>query len=130
MIPKNQELYNMFTIFIADDSDDLRNLLVKVFSRDSLFEVVGQAYDSDSTLQGVLETKPDLLLLDLSMPGIGGVNVIKELRKSSLNLTIAVLSGLPSDSIRQSAIEAGADVYIEKGTPLKEIIAQVLNALK
>lgn len=120
----------MFTIFIADDSDDLRNLLVKVFSRDSLFEVVGQAYDSDSTLQGVLETKPDLLLLDLSMPGIGGVNVIKELRKSSLNLTIAVLSGLPSDSIRQSAIEAGADVYIEKGTPLKEIIAQVLNALK
>lgn len=119
-----------FKVFIADDSDDLRNLLVRVFSRDSNFTVVGQANDSESTLEGVSATSPDLLLLDLSMPGIGGVNVIKKIRVNSAKPIIAVLSGLPSDSLQDSAINAGANVYIEKGTPLKEIIAQVLHALK
>jgi DNA-binding NarL/FixJ family response regulator len=120
----------MYTVFIADDSDDLRTLLVRVFSRDPNFSVVGQAYDSDSTLTGVKQFSPHLLLLDLSMPGIGGVNIIKELRKSNPDLKIAVLSGLPSENLKEATIVAGANLYLEKGTPLKEILAKVLNVLK
>lgn len=119
-----------FKVFIADDSDDLRNLLVRVFSRDANFTVVGQANDSESTLEGVELTQPDLLLLDLSMPGIGGVNIIRDLRERGSKVVIAVLSGLPSESLKESAVKTGANLYIEKGTPLKEIIAQVLHALR
>ena len=69
-------------ILVADDHPIVRDGLVAILSAQSSFEVVGEASDGVETLRQVVERKPDVVLLDLEMPRMDGVEVLQRLRQS------------------------------------------------
>jgi DNA-binding NarL/FixJ family response regulator len=100
---------------------ELRELIRLGMEDDPGFEVVGEAGDGRGAIQGISETRPEAVLLDLSMPDIDGMEAIPEIRKDDPDVAIIVLSGFSADRMENRAIERGADGYVEKGTPIQEL---------
>src|SRR5262249_15722198 len=109
------------SVFLVDDVPELRELIRLGMEEDPGFEVVGEAGDGRSTLDGIAATHPAAVLLDLSMPDMDGLEAIPKIRGHDPNAAIIVLSGFSADRMAPHALERGADAYIEKGTPIQEL---------
>jgi DNA-binding NarL/FixJ family response regulator len=109
------------SVFLVDDVPELRELIRFGIEGDPGFEVVGEAGDGRSAIEGISETRPAAVLLDLSMPDMDGFEAIPEIRDSVPEIAIVILSGFSADRMSDSALERGADGYVEKGTPIAEL---------
>ncbi len=109
------------SVFLVDDVPELRELIKFGMEEDPGFEIVGEAGDGRSALEGIAETRPAAVLLDLSMPDMDGFQAIPEIRRDNPDVAIIVLSGFSADRMGPPSIERGADGYIEKGTPIQEL---------
>jgi DNA-binding NarL/FixJ family response regulator len=109
------------SVYLVDDVPELRELIKFGMEEDPGFEVVGEAGDGKSALDGIAETRPAAVLLDLSMPDMDGLEAIPEIRKGDPDVAIIVLSGFSADRMGGPALEQGADGYVEKGTPIQEL---------
>jgi DNA-binding NarL/FixJ family response regulator len=109
------------SLYLVDDLPELRELIRFGMEEDAGFEVVGEAGDGKSALEGIAETRPAAVLLDLSMPDMDGLEAIPKIRKGDPDVTIIVLSGFSADRMSGAAIDRGADGYVEKGTPMQEL---------
>jgi DNA-binding NarL/FixJ family response regulator len=109
------------SVYLVDDVPELRELIKFAMEDDPGFEVVGEAGDGRSALEGIAATSPAAVLLDLSMPDMNGLEAILEIRKSDPDVAIIVLSGFTADRAAGPALERGADRYVEKGTPMQEL---------
>src|SRR5215218_5708324 len=109
------------SVFLVDDVPELRELIRLGMDEDSDFEVVGEAGDGRSALDGIAETRPAAVLLDLSMPDMDGFQAIPEIRSGDPDVAIIILSGFSADRMGPPSLERGADGYIEKGTPIQEL---------
>lgn len=114
------------TVLIADDDPRLRNLLTWTLEQGQ-FNVV-EAADGLIALEKAREIKPDLILLDVGMPGINGVEVCRTLRAEQVITPILILTGFGSEEDKIAGLEAGADDYQTKPFGSKELLARV-NAL-
>jgi PAS domain S-box-containing protein len=117
-----------FAIVLCDDVPELRELTRLGLEREARLTVVGEAGDVDQCCELVRATRPDAVLLDLSLPGIDGLEGIPLLRKISPDLAIVIFSGFEATRMSPVALERGADDYVEKGRPLAEIQDALLNA--
>ena len=117
--PKTEE--RPISVFLVDDVPELRELIRFGIEDDPGFEVVGEAGDGRSALEGIADTRPAAVLLDLSMPDMDGFAAISEIRSRAPEIAIVILSGFSADRMSESALERGADGYIEKGTPIEEL---------
>jgi DNA-binding NarL/FixJ family response regulator len=117
------------SVFLVDDVPELRELIKFGMEDDPGFEVVGEAGDGRSALEGIAETQPSVVLLDLSMPDMNGLEAILEIRKGDPDVGIIVLSGFSADRMHAPAIERGADGYVEKGTPMQELREAIRTAV-
>jgi DNA-binding NarL/FixJ family response regulator len=109
------------SVYLVDDVPELRELIKYAMEDDPGFEVVGEAGDGRSALEGIAATQPAAVLLDLSMPDMNGLEAILEIRKSDSDIAIIVLSGFSADRMGPPTLERGADRYVEKGTPMEEL---------
>ena len=109
------------SIFLCDDVPELRALLRYGLEEDADLKVVGEAGTAQEGIDGVAATRPDVLLLDLSMPGMDGLEAIPFVREVSPETAIIVFSGFAADRMRQPALDLGAVDYIEKGQPLEQV---------
>ena len=109
------------SVYLVDDVPELRELIKFGMEEDPGFEVVGEAGDGRSALEGIAETQPAAVLLDLSMPDMDGMQAIPEIRRGDPDVAIIVLSGFSADRMSGAAIDRGADGYVEKGTPMQEL---------
>jgi DNA-binding NarL/FixJ family response regulator len=109
-------------IVIADDVDALRRLLLRIFERDGRFEVVGEAQDGAEAVQLVEMLKPDLVILDLMMPEMSGLQASRQIREASPSTKIMILSGIAAEGVIR---DVGADGFLEKGASANEILAMV-----
>ena len=114
------------TVLIADDDPRLRNLLTWTLEQGQ-FNVV-EAADGLSALDRARDLKPDLILLDVGMPGMNGVEVCRQLRAEQVITPILILTGFGSEEDKIAGLEAGADDYQTKPFGSKELLARV-NAL-
>ena len=117
------------SVFLIDDVPELRELIKFGMEDDPGFEVVGEAGDGRSALDGIAETQPAAVLLDLSMPDMNGLEAILEVRKGDPDVAIVVLSGFSADRMSAPAIERGADGYVEKGIPMQELREAIRTAV-
>jgi DNA-binding NarL/FixJ family response regulator len=109
------------SVFLVDDVPELRDLIRYGIEDDPAFEVVGEAADGRSAIEGITEKRPAAVLLDLSMPDMDGFEAIPEIRSRAPEIAIVILSGFSADRMSDSALERGADGYVEKGTPIAEL---------
>lgn len=116
-------------LVLADDTEPLRMLLRRVFDDDGRFEVVGEAADGVEALEQVRTHTPDLLLLDLSMPRMDGLEVLDRLRPLGLATKVIVLSGHAADSAAEASLERGALAYIEKGVRPLQLLTCVADIM-
>jgi DNA-binding NarL/FixJ family response regulator len=119
------------SVFLVDDVPELRELIRFGIEEDPGFEVVGEAGDGRTALEGIAKTRPAAVLLDLSMPDMDGLEAIPEIRGSVPEIAIIVLSGFSEDRMGPPARERGADGYVEKGTPihtLRDVTRQAVVA--
>jgi DNA-binding NarL/FixJ family response regulator len=112
-------------IFIADDHAIVRDGLKAIFGSRGDMIVVGEAADGWEAVSGVLQTLPDVALLDVSMPGFNGIEVVCQLRAQGFRGRLLMLSmHSTSEHIRQS-IAAGANGYLLKESAGSELVAAV-----
>jgi DNA-binding NarL/FixJ family response regulator len=109
------------SVYLVDDVRELRELVKYGMEDDPVFEVVGEAGDGRSALEGIAETHPAAVLLDLSMPDMNGLEAILAIRGHDPDVAIIVLSGFSADRMGPQTLERGADGYVEKGSPMEEL---------
>jgi DNA-binding NarL/FixJ family response regulator len=115
-------------LLIADDHPVVRDGLSGMFATDPDFEVVGQAGDGAEAVRLAGTLKPDVILMDLRMPGMDGVAAITELARLSMPVRVLVLTTYDTDSYVLPAIEAGATGYLLKDAPRAELLRAVRAA--
>jgi DNA-binding NarL/FixJ family response regulator len=116
-------------IFLCDDVPELRALLRYGLEEDAELQVVGEAGTAREGIAGVAETRPDVLLLDLSMPGMDGLEAIPHIREASPGTAILIFSGFAGERMAAPALALGAVGYLEKGEPLEQVRARVREAV-
>jgi DNA-binding NarL/FixJ family response regulator len=115
-------------IVLCDDVPLLRELTRHGLQEDSRIEVVGEAGEAATGIARTSELRPDAILLDLSMPGMDGLEAIPRLREASPETAIVVFSGFSSSRLGSQALELGADRYVQKGEDFSELRQIVLEA--
>lgn len=111
-------------VVIIDDTQDLRDLLKLALTRGG-FDVVAEASDGREGIEVVRETRPDVVLLDLAMPVMDGIEALPTIRRLCPAAKIVVLSGFGAQQMSARAVAAGADGYVQKGAPLNTILDYV-----
>ena len=112
-------------IAVADDHPVVRDGLVVMLETQADFTVVGQAASGTEALELVGATRPDVLLLDLEMPGLDGVGVLRGLRGAGERTRVIVFTVFDTDERIIAAVEAGAAGYLLKGAPREDVFAAV-----
>ena len=115
-------------LLIADDHPVVRDGLSSMFARDPEFEVLGEAADGAEAVRLAQTLKPDVVLMDLRMPGMDGVTAITELARRGVAVRVLVLTTYDTDSHVLPAIEAGATGYLIKDAPRDELLRAVRAA--
>ncbi|MGY3265220.1 MULTISPECIES: response regulator transcription factor [unclassified Lysobacter] len=114
-------------ILIADDHTLVRESLVGLLQADGDVQVVAQAADGIETLEKANAVRPDIVIADLSMPGLGGIEVVRRLRESLPQTRVLVLTMHQEDEYVLQAVRAGASGYLVKDSASSELLAAVRN---
>ncbi|MBS2553493.1 response regulator transcription factor [Catenulispora sp. NL8] len=115
-------------LLIVDDHPIVRDGLRGVFDGEEGFEVVGEAADGAQALVCAAQSRPDVILMDLRMPTMGGVEAIGRLRADQPDIRVLVLTTYDTESDVLPAIEAGATGYLLKDAPREDLIRAVRAA--
>lgn len=115
----------MIRLFIADDHPVVRAGLRGIVDGEPDFEVVGEAYDGGDMLARIGRTPAEVLLLDVSMPGPGFLEVLRGLRQDHPRVAVLVLSVHPEDQYAVRALRAGAAGYLTKDHSPEELVAAI-----
>ena len=115
---------------VIDDSTELRELLAVALEESGRFDVVGMAGDGAGGVEVAARLQPDLVLLDLAMPGVGrgGLDALPRLRLRAPRSTVVVMSGYPRDDVETSVARRGAAAFVEKGMSLRRFVDRVVAA--
>jgi DNA-binding NarL/FixJ family response regulator len=117
-------------LLLADDHPVVRDGLRGVFAEDPDFEVVGEAANGAEAVARVERIGADVVLMDLRMPEMGGVEAIRRLRETAPSVRVLVFTTHDTDSDVLPAIEAGATGYLLKDAPREELVRAVRAAFK
>ncbi|HEV2756630.1 MAG TPA: response regulator transcription factor [Actinomycetota bacterium] len=117
-------------VLIADDVPDIRLFLHAMLTMDGYFEVVGEASSGEEALQKSRDAQPDVVLLDMNMPGRSGLDVLPDIRAALPRAIIAVFSGFEERALGQRTLHLGADVYLEKGTPAFDVVERLKSLVE
>src|SRR3972149_434759 len=116
-------------IIIAEDHTILREGLRSLLSSDPDLEIVGEAQDGQEAIRCVEKLKPNLVLMDLSMPRMNGLEAIKEIKKRSAGTRILVLTVHKNEEYIVATLQAGADGYALKDSSHAELGIAIKNVL-
>lgn len=116
-------------VVIAEDHTILREGLKALLSSSADLQIVGEAGDGREAVRKVDQLKPDLLLVDLSMPRMNGMEAIQEIKKQSPETKVLVLTVHKTEEYVLASLEAGADGYILKEATHAELLLAITNVL-
>jgi DNA-binding NarL/FixJ family response regulator len=116
-------------VVIADDNKLFREGLKAIFATDKEIEVIGEAKDGFEAIRAIKLKKPDLLLLDMSMPKLNGISVILDIRREFKDLKILVLTMHDDGSFIHEAFEAGVNGFCVKDASKDELLLAVQSLM-
>lgn len=113
---------NSIRVVLADDHVFVRDGIKSLLENVANIEVVGEAIDGADALEVVAANKPDLLIVDIRMPNLTGIEVVEKLRNDNNDVKIIMLSMHESEEYVLKSIKAGADGYLLKGSSKEEFL--------
>jgi DNA-binding NarL/FixJ family response regulator len=113
---------NSLRIFLADDHTVMREGLKSLVNAQADMNVIGEADNGRATLQRVRELQPDVIILDVSMPDLNGIQVTERLRRTCQNVTVLVLTAHDDNGYLRQLLEVGASGYVLKKAAAEELI--------
>jgi len=116
---------DLIRIFLADDHPVVRDGLVAILGTQPDFAVVGQAGNGRFTIEQVAALKPDVVLLDIEMPEMDGVETLRQLRAANPAVRVIMFTAFDTDERIVTAVQAGAQGYLLKGVPRQELFDAV-----
>jgi DNA-binding NarL/FixJ family response regulator len=116
-------------IFLVEDHPVFRDGLAKLLAAEGDFTVCGEAGDAKQGLKSILKLKPDLVVVDLGLPGKSGLELIKEIRALKIPIKLLVVSMFDEALYAQRVLRAGGDGYIMKQEDPQEIILAIRDVL-
>jgi len=119
-----------YRIVIVEDHTILREGLRALLSADPQFDVVGEADDGRNGIRRCENLQPDLVLMDLSMPRMTGLDAIKEIKRQNPGVKIIALTVHSTEEHVLTALKAGADGYVLKDSTHTELVMAIKNVLK
>jgi len=117
-------------VFIADDAEVVRERLVNLLSEFDEIEIVGQAEDAREAIESISKLKPDVVILDIRMPGGGGINALKAIKKNGLAPIVIILTNYPYSQYRKKCLEEGANYFFDKSSQFEKIIDVLKQLIK
>lgn len=115
-------------VLLVDDAEDLRMLLRLAMKTRKGLTVVGEAADGIEAVEAASELQPDLVMLDLAMPRMDGLEALPLIRAAVPDVRVIVLSGFNQGTLADKAIGAGADHYVVKGGSIRALL-ELIEAL-
>ncbi len=120
----------MIRILIVDDQKSIRDRIKFLLEPEQDFDVVGTADDGLTAIEQVKTLQPDVVLIDMEMPGLDGISATQIICQDSTNTKVLVLSGYDSDDYVAKSLSAGAKGYLLKTTPTKELEEAIRSVYK
>ena len=116
-------------IVLAEDHTILREGLRALLSTDPNFEIIGEAPDGREAVRCVEKLEPDLLLMDLSMPRMSGMDAIREIKNRFPDIKIIALTVHKTEEYLLTTLQAGADGYVQKDATHEELVMAIKNVM-
>ena len=118
----------MLTVYIVDDSDVMRERLAESISDITGIEVTGQSGNPFDALNSIKAEHPDIVILDIRLPGKSGIDMLKDIKRESPAPIVIMITNYPYRQYRQGCMAAGADYFFSKIDEF-EMIAQALRRI-
>ena len=115
-------------LLIVDDSEIVRERLKTMLSEVPMMETIGQAKDQKEAIELVGKLNPDVVIVDIQMPGGSGINLLREVKKRKKPPQLIVLTNQSYPQYRRKCMEAGANFFFDKSTEFDKV-AEVLRRL-
>ncbi len=109
-------------VFIVDDSEALREELIALLSRYEEIEIIGQAGDSIEAKNAIPKLNPDVVILDIRMPGGNGIEVIRNIKKDNPKCVVIMFTNYPYSQYRKRYMKLGADFFFDKSSEVEKVI--------
>jgi CheY-like chemotaxis protein len=122
-----REVAQPLRVLVVDDHAGYRSSMVEALRLIPQLEVAGEADSSEHACQAVVELRPDVVLMDLTTPGLDGMDTARRIRRERPETKVIILVSSDGPSIQELAIDAGASEVILKGTPLDDVVGIILN---
>ena len=111
----------MIRVLIVDDNADVREALKRIIQKTSDIDVGGEAADGQEALRMIDEQEWDVVLLDISLPDLSGLQVLKQTKRQRPNVRVLMVSVHPEEPYAASALEAGASGYLTKDKAAEQL---------
>jgi len=115
-------------VLLVEDHELYAQTLRMLLASNERIEVVGRAVDGAEGVRAALALRPDVVLMDISMPVLDGIEATRRLRERLRGVRIVMLTSSPDADVMREALAAGADAYLMKDDPLPELEAAILAA--
>jgi len=118
------------TILIVDDDEAVRSTLTRILEKNREFTVVGEAGDGSEALELARTLSPDLILMDLAMPRVNGLEATRSIKAERPETKVIIITRYQEDAYRQAAAQSGADAFLPKGTRVPELLTTIRKVLE
>ena len=115
-------------VFIADDSIEIRKRIIAMLSDVERIDMIGQAENVQDAISSIHELNPDVVILDIRMPGGSGIDVLKTIEKRNRIPVVIMLTNYPRSQYRNKCLDAGADFFFDKSREFEKVI-EVVNSM-
>lgn len=112
----------MINVLIADDHHLVRTSIAHLLDQECDIAIAGEADDGESAVALCRQTRPDIVLMDIHMPGIGGLEAIRRIRRGMSDIRVLALTAHIEDSLARHILDAGASGFLSKGANHREMI--------
>lgn len=119
----------MIKILLADDHDLVRNGIGRLLSDIDDLEVIGHATSGEQAVLLCRELQPDVVLMDVRMPGIGGLEATRKITARDPNIKVIALSAWDEDPLPSRLLQAGAWGYVAKGAPFEDVVKAIRKVM-
>ncbi len=110
---------------MVDDHDLIRAGIARMLEDDGSITVLGEACSGEEAVERAKAVNPDVVVMDLKMPGIGGLEAMKRIQRSSENTRVVVISAYTEDPYPNRVMNAGASAFISKSSHISEMIRAI-----